>query len=88
MECKKKAFQSKIEAMSRMDEIKSGLGDPDKKGDLKRAYKCEKCKLWHLTSLSHKQQLVIKNRNEDFPNARFKQIAQFFAKKGGWTLEL
>jgi hypothetical protein len=83
--CEKKKFPSKEDALIRLEEIKTGKGNPERKGNLKRVYFCSECKSWHLTSMSNKEHQNIKIKHRIFENDKYGDIANEFRKKNNWN---
>ena len=87
MECKKKTFTTKQEATNRLTEILSGVdSDPTKDDKILRAYQCDKCGLFHLTSMTKK---AVKDKKKfNSPASRLERkienIANEWIKKKGW----
>lgn len=50
--CKKRAYESKEIAKAALEEV---LAKSDRKKKPQRVYRCEHCKMWHLTSFSKKK---------------------------------
>lgn len=93
--CEKRAFDSKEEAYLRILEIRLekvyGLADPDKTGEINRAYLCNKCNKYHLTSMSKtkygKVAKVINQNKEKARDNRITRDVKFFSKRKGWNLD-
>lgn len=83
MECKKKSFATKAEAIARMNEINSSADRRDKTPC--RAYLCKDCGMVHLTSFRRKKyvEMVI---NGGFKKQRIERIANYWMNKKGWNL--
>lgn len=60
-QCEKTSFESKEKALERIQQI---AASPDRGNGRKphRAYKCEHCEKWHLTSTSKKKYKENKNK--------------------------
>lgn len=81
MECEKKTFLTKEEAVKRIAEIQAEEGENRKPI---RSYRCEKCGNFHLTSWSKKAKKVIENKKIIRVINRIEDEAEYWKKKKGW----
>ena len=83
-QCIKKSFPTHKEAQKRLYDIKREAGEIKCKEFPIRAYKCDKCNLYHLTKLTaHKNKFKMdKNyRTKVRENAFLKREIEFWEKK-------
>ena len=82
--CKKKAFSTQKEALTRLREIIKEATKAKSKEYPIRAYLCDKCNLFHLTKVSaHKNKFKIDKdyRTKVRENAFLKRETEFWEKK-------
>lgn len=82
MECKKKTFLTKEDAVKRISEIQ--MEDGNNKKPI-RSYKCEKCGLYHLTSWSKNTKKIINNKKIFKELNRIEDEAEYWMDKKGWN---
>lgn len=88
LKCTKAAFDTKLKATVRMNEINSAVGNKV----LQRAYKCSHCSLYHLTSWTNKKKAYIKKeitlhkerKIQQLKEAIAKTEEQYWAKRKNW----
>lgn len=81
--CSKKSFESKDEAVKRLNEI---LVTSDRVIKPLRVYKCENCGKFHLTSFTKKKQskVLYNQSKEGQQEIRIKKSATDWSIKNGW----
>lgn len=85
---KKKSFNSKEEALSRIYEIRDEENKKEKEERGKipiRAYRCVACRKWHLTSVAKEKWKKVKKarRKADPEKNRFYKEVQYWMEKLG-----
>lgn len=78
----KASFASKTEAMERLDEIKDETVLPKKPV---RAYRCDVCSFWHLTSMSIRFFKRLRSGASFISNEKIERLANFWINKKGWN---
>lgn len=81
MDCIKKSFITKKDAVNRITEIKNEEGDNRKPI---RSYKCDKCGNYHLTSWSKNAKKKIENIKVNNDIRRIEDLAEYWKRKKGW----
>ena len=81
MDCIKKSFITKKDAVNRITEIKNEEGDNRKPI---RSYKCDKCGNYHLTSWSKNVKRKIENIKVNNDIRRIENLAEYWKRKKGW----
>lgn len=81
MNCEKKSFINKEEAVKRIEEIKSQEGKNKKPI---RSYRCEKCGNFHLTSWSKKVKKIVENKKIIKEITKLENEAEYCKMKKGW----
>lgn len=79
--CKKKAFDSKFDAIKRIQEIQKEESSKNKKPV--RAYKCKDCGKFHLTSMA-KSKYIEGMHEGGFERQRLARISNYWMEKKGW----
>ena len=84
MQCdKKKAFETKEDAVKRISEIKEDVGKSKQQKPI-RSYRCEICNKFHLTSWSKKEKQEIELKREIKKMYRAELVAEYWIKKKQW----
>lgn len=83
MECVKRSYLTKKEAIKKIVKIQAEEGKHKKPI---RSYKCEKCGNFHLTSWSKRVKNKIDNKIKFRTINRIEREAEYWKKKKGWEL--
>jgi uncharacterized protein YlaI len=81
MECKKVKYNSKKEAIIKIEDIKNSKNFKSNKSPI-RSYYCPNCKKYHLTSITKQAQKTIAQKNS--VERRIEKIANEFIIKNKW----